>query len=305
LLLGIPLLHFPPENETLLATGTDMRNGTAQSGVTLIELAIVLVILGLLVGVGVTVGGEQLEAARRSATIDRLTAMENALSLFVAANRRLPCPDSATAPDGLEDRQANGTCGAQTSGILPWITLGVPEAATLDGWYRRLTYRVYDNLRFGLTRDNGMDMSGCDPAAAAEAPDNSTATSVACSPSIRPTDWLEGKGLRVVDAAGTLVMDPGAASPSGAAYVLVSHGQDRLGAYTRDNVYTGIPTALLERPNRNSLALATDRPTGFSGFVDDREAYAVDDDTIYFDDLVRRPSILHVADSAALGPRAP
>ena len=65
-------------------------------------------------------------------------------------------------------------------------------------------------------------------------------------------------------------------------------------------VGTGV-TSADEVPNLNGVALNADRPTGSNGFVTRQldETAAT-----YFDDLVRRPTVLAVATAAKLGPRA-
>jgi prepilin-type N-terminal cleavage/methylation domain-containing protein len=117
---------------------------TAQSrrhrGFSLVEMAVALLILGLVLG---TVGA--LEKRQRSAgTEARLEEARDALVAFAVANRRLPCPANPATPDtvagaGLENAPTAAGCTGGASGVLPWATLGLPAS---DAWGRRFTYRV-------------------------------------------------------------------------------------------------------------------------------------------------------------------
>lgn len=114
------------------------RHGT---GFTLVELAIVLVIVALLAS-GLMVG----IAAQRNAaeTIDAQRQLENireTLTGFALTHGRLPCPalpnlTSSDASVGVEN------C-AQPHGVLPWVTLGLPE---VDPWGRRFTYYAHGSF---------------------------------------------------------------------------------------------------------------------------------------------------------------
>ena len=120
-----------------------------QPGFTLVELAVVLAIFGLLLGILVIPLGTQVDQQRYAEAQRQLNAVHEALLGFAIANGRLPCPANATLASGTvnagaENRQAaplNPCVAAQ--GALPWATLGVPE---LDPWGYRFTYRVATNL---------------------------------------------------------------------------------------------------------------------------------------------------------------
>lgn len=101
---------------------------TRAAGFTLLEVAVILVVIAL-----VMVGGAQLlsgmqVAVQQSGTASSLQQARAALLEFVALQRRLPCPD-LTGTSGREGN-ANGVCppGA-LSGQLPYITLGLPMPA--------------------------------------------------------------------------------------------------------------------------------------------------------------------------------
>ena len=111
-------------------------------GFTLVELAIVLVIIALLTSgllMGVTA---QRASAENSDAQRQLDNIREALTGFAMANGRLPCPADPTltsvAPSvGTEDRPNTSSPCNRTYGVIPWVTLGLTE---LDPWGRRFTY---------------------------------------------------------------------------------------------------------------------------------------------------------------------
>lgn len=107
------------------------------NGFTLIEMAIVLLILSLLAG-GLTMGlSSHLARRAEAATDEALGEARDALLGYIIRKGYLPCP--AIGPnDGAEDRINTTTC-RQYTGLLPWATLGING---VDGWSRRLRYAV-------------------------------------------------------------------------------------------------------------------------------------------------------------------
>lgn len=105
-----------------------------QRGFTLIEVAFVLFIVGLLLTGLIAALRPQIEARERRATLAVIEDARVALHGFAMAHGRLPCPDADG--DGAED------CAPpmEERGWLPWATLGV--AAPGDAWGNRLLYRV-------------------------------------------------------------------------------------------------------------------------------------------------------------------
>ena len=105
-------------------------------GFTLIEVAISMVILGLVMTGLVVSLSQQLQQRRLLDTRTTLAEANDALIAFVTANARLPCP-AVAASNGLEATTAPGICTA-VSGFLPAVTLGLPnlDANGLfnDGW---------------------------------------------------------------------------------------------------------------------------------------------------------------------------
>lgn len=104
-----------------------------QHGFSLMEMAIVLTIVGILMaGLLPTLSG-QIEQKRRSETIKQMNEIRDALFGFAIINGYLPCPTIITDPSNAAYGTAPATCAADPSaeGILPWRTLGVSET---DAW---------------------------------------------------------------------------------------------------------------------------------------------------------------------------
>ena len=111
---------------------------TTYSGFTLLELAIVLAIIGLLLTLLLPGLSAQRELVGRAETQISLNQIKEALIGYSVVNRHLPCPDNKAIPNGIEDRNSAGTC-ASDEGILPWATLGIESA---DAWNHYFRYRV-------------------------------------------------------------------------------------------------------------------------------------------------------------------
>ncbi|MGE0080944.1 MAG: type II secretion system protein [Thiohalomonadaceae bacterium] len=106
---------------------------TRQGGFSLLELAVVLVILGLVMGGLLTPLGTSMEQRRVAATDAALSLAHEALLGFALVQGRLPCADQDG--DGSED------CPASGEGDLPWRTLGLTHARGRDAWGNPLRYR--------------------------------------------------------------------------------------------------------------------------------------------------------------------
>ena len=130
-------------------------------GFTLIEMTMVLVILGLLLGGLMAPLSTQMDNNHRRDTRAQLDKIHEALLGYVLVHGYLPCPD--VNHDGQEDRTPDG-CTTHTRhdpkgdakqetpkqerpkkedrvwhGIVPWIDLGV---GAQDAWGNRFTYAV-------------------------------------------------------------------------------------------------------------------------------------------------------------------
>jgi len=117
-------------------------------GFSLVEIAIVMVILGFLIGGLMKPLGRQMEASKIMTTRKALDEYKTALLGFALINGRLPCPD--VNGDGLEDQVAGGAnCPAAEckayGGEPAWATLG---ASPEDAWGQSFIYQVSDRFAY-------------------------------------------------------------------------------------------------------------------------------------------------------------
>lgn len=291
------------------------RRPPNSAGFTLVEIAVVIVVLSLLLAMIAGIATAMVGQQRREATRQRLAGVETALALFVSQNQRLPCPADGQlagtdANAGLEQSAVGpprtcavaGTANSQRHGVVPWRTLGLAEQDVTDGWGNRLTYRVDADFVTVAT----MNLTFCDPAGTKNAPeiysaasgycDGTCATATFPASCTRPSAIVLNQGLTVQNLAGTAVMSP--AASTGSAYVVVSHGENARGAYNNQGLLqaaSGPDWGTEEAKNSADLVIA-------AYYVDDFAAFA--EGAGHFDDMVLRPSILTVATKAQLGPRA-
>lgn len=108
-------------------------------GFSLIELAVVLVIIGLMLGGLLVPLSTQMETDKRKETTATLASIREALIGFSIINKRLPCPD--TNQDGIENcslTQPNGTLS-----FLPYADLGVSPTDAWGNTWRYMVTKVY------------------------------------------------------------------------------------------------------------------------------------------------------------------
>lgn len=88
-------------------------------------------------------------------TNQRLEAIRLSLVNFVAVNGRLPCPEPYASVTGAALPQGSSTdCGVipstdAPSGAVPWKDLGLVGSDVLDGWGRKISYRVFSGDAIG------------------------------------------------------------------------------------------------------------------------------------------------------------
>ena len=115
-----------------------------QSGFTLLEMAIVLLIVGLLLGGLVMPLNTKVENERFAQTSRTIDEVHEALVGFALANGALPCP-ATPASNGLA-ATAGGACTRQ-HGFVPAVTLGLrgsqnADRLLLDAWGSPVRYSV-------------------------------------------------------------------------------------------------------------------------------------------------------------------
>ena len=93
-----------------------MTTGRRQRGMTLIELSLILVVLGLMTAVLISLVPSLTRLASMESAIDDVSSAQNAVAGFALATGRLPCADDDQ--DGLEN------CPAVAGGF-PYLTVGL------------------------------------------------------------------------------------------------------------------------------------------------------------------------------------
>ena len=133
----------------------------SQAGFSLIELAVVMVIIGILISGFIGTLGSRIDTTRQIETKEALKTIKVSLYGFAMAKLnpvgvvRLPCPDIDN--DGLEDFNPLNLaqCAVLTTyGNLPWVTLGLERG---DAWSSTYSYWVADEYSntagFALSTD--------------------------------------------------------------------------------------------------------------------------------------------------------
>lgn len=272
-----------------------MRAIYSQRGFTLVEIAIVLLIVAILLGYTVAMFPRQQELKRYRAVNEDMDRIIEAIIGFAQVNGRLPCP-SIPNSNGLEDGGGAGNCN-NYGGFVPVNTLGLTgrlnqDTLLVDPWGNPYRYYVtnadYDGdglsdfVRSGEMRDIGLVDSDSDSYID-----------------------LDGQYL-ICDAYGTTTDDlctgaaevfgnpAGAGGPyEGAPFVLLSMGKNWAATPVNDeleNMGTDLSLTDLGMPNGPSgnqyflkdVAVETTFVRRTTGFADD------------YDDVVRwgSPSVL-------------
>ncbi|MBE0627201.1 MAG: type II secretion system protein [Burkholderiales bacterium] len=193
-----------------------IRLPSLQSGFSLVELAIVMLIVSILLAGVLMPLSMQREVRSYADTKKTMDDIREALIGFALANGRLPCPATKNLADGTAGAGTEALTGnacAATSGVIPWVTLNVPET---DEWGGRFTYRVTST--FGDTYANST--WGCTPGANPASP----ASFALCA-----SGDMKIQSRTTAKAAYDLT---NLALPA----VFVSHGKNGRGAYRSNGV---------------------------------------------------------------------
>ena len=237
------LIHA--SNVDFLRSEAPLRYG----GFTLIELAIVLLIVGLVLGGLLVPLSQQIQSRRISDTEATMRDIKEALLGYAIANGRLPCPATA-ATNGMENRRNDdlgvgpkdpdkeGCGGGIYLGFVPWATLGV---AAVDAWGNRFGYRVTNEF----TRAQGDATAALDFANCASPPPVPVGTDPnACTLDL--TD-IGNLGVETRDAATKAKRSLSVQIP----VVIISFGKNGFGSTSDLNVAQSNPPAANLDENQN------------------------------------------------------
>lgn len=129
----------------------------AEQGFTIVEIAVALVIVGLLLAGVLGPLSTRVEQAQRQKTMELLEEVKEALLGFTAIHGYLPCPTTQQDPNSPNYGLAATSCPPASltdDAILPWATLGVsptdawgrPRTQASDPWVGYWRYRVDRNF---------------------------------------------------------------------------------------------------------------------------------------------------------------
>src|ERR1035437_1585551 len=234
-----------------------------QNGFTLVEMAMVLLIVALLLGGMLVPLSAQMEQRNVSETQKSLSEIKEALIGYALANGQLPCPAVPTIPMG----QAGAGIArippctlTNSTGVLPWATLGVSET---DAWGNRYTYRVTSEFADAINLNTyGYDNN----------PTYGCVITHICTPPNSPQN-----ARFALCSCGTLNVQSAASGGVNIAgnvpAVIISHGKNGAGAYT---------------PQGTQLAVSSDADELENSYISGtpNNLYVSHTPTPTFDDLV-------------------
>lgn len=123
-------------------------------GFTLVEMAIVLALIGLILGTTLTLLSAQQDQRRIEETKERLEEAREALIGFAIANGRLPCPATSTSNGEEAPLGGGGASGCTVTyenGFLPAVTLGLSNVD--DHGYLQDAWHISANrIRYAVTK---------------------------------------------------------------------------------------------------------------------------------------------------------
>jgi len=197
-------------------------------GFTLVELAVVLVIMGTMLTLGLAAFNAQMTTGAYAKTRVKMDVIKDALFDHLGRHMYLPCPDqdgtAATGADGSgeDDRATPGDPTTDCNGyfgVVPYRDLGLGREGALDGWDNYFSYHVSHDNANSLKR------------------------------------WTKTDAVRPASDGVLYLRD--AAPPAGnvladkLVVILVSHGQNGLGAYTVKGVLNAPPSSTAS-PDENA-----------------------------------------------------
>jgi len=201
-------------------------------GFSLVELAMAVLIIGLLLAGALIPLSSQIDTRNIAETQRNMEAIREAIIGFAQANGRVPCPADGTiktgqsvagVPAGVEvtSGSAPNTACTQVYGVVPWSTLGVPET---DGWGRRFSYQVTAIFADGIglgTFNNTFPVTQSPPCPTPVIPTPTQSSFALCSMGSLTVNTRSEQSPHVANPIGLSL-----------AAVIVSHGKNGGGAFT-------------------------------------------------------------------------
>ena len=206
-----------------------MRLPRSQRGLAAATIIIVLILAAVALLLGRSAWRSAVELDRRGVTDASLARVSKALVEFASLNRRLPCPARGNLDTGDADPDAATATCTTADGVVPWRTLALRSEDALDGWGRKISYRVFDGAA-GLTQADGASMSNCNTSLGAPI-DATLAAGSLCKPGGPPPNT---PAQFLAARAPMLVVEDQGTTRNGNAFVLISHGETGYGAYVAE-----------------------------------------------------------------------
>jgi len=174
--------------------------GSYEAGFSLLELAIVLVILGIIGGVSIPLVTTHMTRTALFKTRANQDYVLSAIAVYVGKHNRFPCPAEAHIVGAKFGMEPDRCRMEDVKGIIPFKTLGISESYASDGFKRLMTYVVEPDL---AKRDTTLGGE-------------------------------KGGFITVKNEAGFPVLptpQKAEKNPNHVAVVLISHGENGVGAY--------------------------------------------------------------------------
>ncbi|SBT08218.1 Prepilin-type N-terminal cleavage/methylation domain protein [Candidatus Accumulibacter aalborgensis] len=191
-------------------------------GFSLVEMAIVLLIVGLLLGGLLLPLSAQIDQRNYNETQQQISEIRDALIGFAVVNRRLPRP-ATSATNGAENPALCPAAGC--TGLIPWATLGVKKT---DAWNHIIRYSVtpaYANAPFTLTTNGSLKVKTRDSAGITSylIGSDSSCSASPCAPAViystGKNNWgITEDGTALADGSSTNVDEDLNANPQANAF---------------------------------------------------------------------------------------
>ena len=196
------------------------KQGSKDRGFSLVEMAIVVVLMGIFLTLGMSAFNAVTANTALSTTKKKQEIIRDALIAYLREFKRLPCPEvtafGGNPPTGIEGRQTAGNPATTCSsfwGTLPYTELGLSRDVAMDGYENFFTYFV-------------------------------SSAALTTEPDWALTQATGVPGFSVGNPGRFAITENGTAttlSKNLAAVVIVSHGSNGLGAFTSKGTRNAFP----------------------------------------------------------------
>ena len=209
-------------------------------GFSLVEMAIVVVIMGIFLTLGMSAFNALANNTSLSTTKKKQEIIRDALVAYLRDFKRLPCPEvtafGGNPPTGIEGRQTAGNPATNCVsywGTLPYAELGLSRDVAMDGYENFFTYFV-------------------------------SSAALTVEPDWTLTQAVGVPGFSVGNPGRFAITENGTAttlSKNLAAVVIVSHGSNGLGAFTSKGTRNALPAnGTEERQNAPDTSVTSPPP---------------------------------------------